>query len=333
MQRHALGGQGSVCPSSYSKLVGNCPVLSVVRGGVAVPCQVDTASMVTIITGSFFHRHFFHLRKRQCNWLGLKAANGLAIPSFGYLKMDVVVLGQHIPGRGILVVRNPEEVTLISRKTITPGILGMNILEEWYNILFEQHGSQHFHSPPFKSAAPAALHALKQCEKIKAIVNAPKPFKVKVQGRASVCLGAGTLSMVPVTCPQLESAESLLEPLGFEDGQLPEGLLVSPTLVPANKDLLYAPVVNVSSIEVWLRPSCIIGTVQPVMITSVGTTPIAVDTRGEDGCVYISTQELTTCPSIPDLKGWCSQSPLGGVTYRTVERRGNQNYKGDWGDR
>ncbi|CAL8356091.1 unnamed protein product [Gadus morhua 'NCC'] len=28
--------------------------------------------------------------------------------------------------------------------------------------------------------------------------------------------------MVPVTCPQLESAEFLLEPLGFDEEQLPE---------------------------------------------------------------------------------------------------------------
>lgn len=36
--------------------------------------------------------------------------------------------------------------------------------------------------------------------------------------------------MVLVTCTQLDSAEFLLEPLGFEDEQLPEGVLVSPGL-------------------------------------------------------------------------------------------------------
>lgn len=271
-------------------------------GGVTVPCLVDTGSMVTTITGSFFQKHFLHLQKRQCNWLGLKAANGLDIPYTGYIEMDVVVLGQHIPGRGILVVRDPEELTLKGRKTVTPGILGMNVVGECYNVLFEQHGSQLFQSPPVKSAAPAALRALKECEKIRAVINAPSPFKVKVQGKSAVCLGAGALSMVPVTCPQLESAKFLLEPLGFEDGHLPEGLLVSPTLVVAKKGLLYAPVVNVSCMEVWLPPRCVIGTVQPVRIAAAAaTTPIAVDPCGEDGCTYISTQEVTTCASIPDL--------------------------------
>ena len=91
--------------------------------------------------------------------------------------------------------------------------------------------SSSFHSPPVRSAAPAAQRALRQCEKIKAVVNAATPFKVKMMGKSLFCITAGCLTMVPVTCPQLESAEFLLEPLSFEEEQLPEGLLVSPTLV------------------------------------------------------------------------------------------------------
>ncbi|CAL8286205.1 unnamed protein product [Boreogadus saida] len=72
------------------------------------------------------------------------------------------------------------------------------------------------------SAAPAARRALRHCEQIQAIENAPTPFKVKVHGKLPVCLEAGALTMVPVTCPQLESAEFLLEPLSFDGEQLPE---------------------------------------------------------------------------------------------------------------
>lgn len=50
-----------------------------------------------------------------------------------------------------------------------------------------------------------------------------------------------------------------------------------------------------------IPPRCVIATVQPVMVTSAGTMPIAVDPCGEDGCVYISTQQATTCSCIPDL--------------------------------
>lgn len=34
--------------------MGKCPVLSVVMGGVAVPCLIDTGSMVTTVTEFFF---------------------------------------------------------------------------------------------------------------------------------------------------------------------------------------------------------------------------------------------------------------------------------------
>ena len=55
-------------------------------GGVSVSCLVDTGSMVSTITESFFQEQFAHLdRLRSCHWLQLRAANGLAIPHIGYL--------------------------------------------------------------------------------------------------------------------------------------------------------------------------------------------------------------------------------------------------------
>ncbi|KAK0153970.1 hypothetical protein N1851_003937 [Merluccius polli] len=134
----------------------------------------------------------------------------------------------------------------------------MNVLSECYEALFEQLGSQLFHSPLIKSVTPAARQALRQCERIKAVINATRPFKVRVQKKASICLKAGALTMVPVTCPQLESVEFLLEPLSLEEEHLPAGLLVFPTLVCARKGLLYAPVVNVNNAEVtrsYMDPS------------------------------------------------------------------------------
>ncbi|CAL8400552.1 unnamed protein product [Arctogadus glacialis] len=87
-------------------------------------------------------------------------------------------------------------------------------------------------SEGLQSAAPAARRALRHCEQIQAIENAPKPFKVKVHGKLPVCLEAGALTMVPVICPQLESAEFLLEPLGFDGEQLPEGVQPGQSGVP-----------------------------------------------------------------------------------------------------
>lgn len=53
-------------------------------GGVAVPCLVDTGSIVSTVTERFFLKRFARWgvdRLHSCNWLQLWAANGLAIPS------------------------------------------------------------------------------------------------------------------------------------------------------------------------------------------------------------------------------------------------------------
>ncbi|KAL1259109.1 hypothetical protein QQF64_009686 [Cirrhinus molitorella] len=93
---------------------------------------------------------------------------------------------------------------------------------------------------------------------------------VRVQGKTPVRVAAGTMTMIPVTCPQVSGAvvEFLLEPPRSEENTLPEGLLLSPSLVYAERGLVYAPIVNVGSTEIWVAPRCIIGTVQVVKVLS-----------------------------------------------------------------
>lgn len=57
VQSHMLGGTvdgSSVDSFVYDRLVGPCPMLSVKMSNVDVPCLVDTGSMVTTVTESFF---------------------------------------------------------------------------------------------------------------------------------------------------------------------------------------------------------------------------------------------------------------------------------------
>lgn len=67
--------------SNISKpLLGSCPVVEVVMGGVKVKCLLVTGSMVTTITELLFKESFHHWgapRLKSCGWLALKAANGL----------------------------------------------------------------------------------------------------------------------------------------------------------------------------------------------------------------------------------------------------------------
>ena len=111
LQSHSLGGAatGSQAVSrnlDASGLISSCPHLDVEMGGVKVPCLVDTGSMVSTISESFFRQHlepWGQERLRSCHWLELRAANGLTIPYLGYLELDV----QLMPQCGVLVVRDP----------------------------------------------------------------------------------------------------------------------------------------------------------------------------------------------------------------------------------
>ncbi|KAG5286801.1 hypothetical protein AALO_G00018940 [Alosa alosa] len=121
----------------------SCPHLDVTLGGVTVSCLIDTGSMVSTVTESFFLQHFEpwgQQRLQSCHWLQLRAANGLAIPYIGYLELDVELCGKLMPKCGVLVVKDPPG----GLSSLVPGVLGMNVLCKCYQELFGQHGSALF---------------------------------------------------------------------------------------------------------------------------------------------------------------------------------------------
>lgn len=129
----------NVGPGLVKQLVGKCPVIQVTMGGVPVPCLVDTGSMVTTITVSFFDQHFKSWgehRLRGFGWLTLMAANGLAILYIRYLELDLQVLGKTIPQCGVLVIRDPLCPRTQQCPDDTPGLLGMNAIHECYQELY-----------------------------------------------------------------------------------------------------------------------------------------------------------------------------------------------------
>lgn len=70
MQSHTLemGTLGSKVDSqAFSSLVGSCPTLNVKMGTVDVLCLLDTGSMVTTLTESYFNYYFSDLSKGGIN--------------------------------------------------------------------------------------------------------------------------------------------------------------------------------------------------------------------------------------------------------------------------
>lgn len=236
-------------------------------GGVMVPCLVDTGSMVSTVTESFFLQHFAPWgvdRLQSCHWLQLRAANGLAIPYIGYLELDVALCGKVFHGCGILVVRDPPGAS-----SSVSGILGMNVIRRCYRDLFGAHGAALFSLPVVTQAPGSVIEALQQCHQ--STTRHPKDLfgTARVRGPWAVRIPGGVMQFVASTCPEQFSGQDVL----FEPPQsgLPAGLLASPCLVQAVRGTAYIPVVNVGTTEVLLYPRTSLGALSCAQVVSLPT--------------------------------------------------------------
>ncbi|TWW77698.1 Retrovirus-related Pol polyprotein from transposon 17.6 [Takifugu flavidus] len=271
LQSHSPAG---VNPGSVGvlELMSACPHVNVSMGGVQVPCLVDTGSMVSTVTESWFLQNlqpWGHDRLRSCNWLKLKAANGLAIPYVGYLELDVKICGTFVPRCGVLVVR--DHLGEVSSEV--PGILGMNIIRRCYHDLFGQHGQALFNLPSVTEAPWSVTLALQMWSQQP---SSHLTGKVKVRGRKACRIRGGTMKIVVAMCSEQFSGRSVLfEP--SENG-LPAGLLASPALVRVVRGTAYILIVNVGTTSVLLYPRTIAGTLDEGCIVSMPAGVIEVPT-------------------------------------------------------
>lgn len=227
---HSSGGAsiGSNDPWSRlgdaAKLISACPHIDVEMDGVPASCLVDTGSMVTTITESFFRKNFEPWgedRLRACHWLELKATNGLAIPNIGYLELKVVLCDKLMPHYGVLVVRDPPG----HAESKVPRVLGMNLICKCYHELFGQYGPALFGEASV-SLPTALVEALQRCHV--AIVQTPPtpPGRVRVRGKAACRVPGGMMKIVMATCSeQFSDGTVMFEP---PEAGLPAGLLASP---------------------------------------------------------------------------------------------------------
>ena len=242
-------------------LMSSCPTTDVVFSGVHVPCLVDTGSMVSTITESFFQQQFSSWgqdRLRSCNWLRLRAANGLDIPYVGYLELDVALCGKVIPGCGVLVVKDPPGTA-----SSVPGILGMNVIRKCYRELFGTNGPSLFALPPVSHVPGPVFEALQQYHQSSVKKPSPHTGTVRVRGERTIRIPGGVLQLVASTCP---GQAVLFEPSG---SGLPCGLLASPCLVQVTRGTVYIPVVNVGTTDVLLHPRTCLGSLCGAQVISL----------------------------------------------------------------
>lgn len=287
-----------------SRLMSGCPQLVVSIGGIPVPCLIDTGSMVSTITESCFLKHFEpwgQERLKRCQWLQLRAANGLAIPYIGYMELDVELCGKIVSECGILVVRDPPGGMCAQ----VPGVLGMNVLSRCYRELFGQHGQAFFDSPPVLEVPGFVMQALQHCHEIRSQPLAEQVGQVRVRGRHQCRVPGGTMKVIVATCSEQYSGDTVLfEPL---DSGLPAGLLASPALVPVIRGTVYIPVVNVGVLDAVLYPNTLLGTLYGVYVVSL---PPGV-TEVKDEIAMVSSHVCVVEPSVQEQIESVDLSALG----------------------
>lgn len=249
--------------------------------------------MVSTVTESFFLQHFQSWgqeRLQSCNWLTLRAANGLAIPYVGYLELDVDLCGISVPQCGVLVVKDPPGGV----SSQVPGILGMNIIRRCYHVLFGQHGLALFNLPSVCGAPELVTQALQKCHQVNGRAPQCVAGQVKVRGNRACRIPGGTMKIIAATCSEQYSRTSVL----FEPSEsgLPGGLLASPALVRVVRGTAYIPIVNVGANSVLLYPRTIVGTLNEVRVVSlpagVTETPTGVATVASQAASEVSPPQI-----------------------------------------
>lgn len=268
-------------------------------------CLIDTGSMVSTITESCFLQHFEPLGREKlqsCQWLQLRAANGLPIPYIGYMEVDIVLCGRLVPGCGVLVVRDPPD----GLRDQAPGVLGMNVLSRCYQGLFGQHGPALFDLPEVSEAPCFLSQALQECQAAAATsLGEDHGGRVRLRGRQSCRIPGGTMKFVPATCSgQFADQVVFFEP---PESGLPAGLLAPSSLVQVVRGTVYVPMVNVGVIDVMLYPRSVIGTLigayvvsWPAGITEVPSMVATVNSQGvENGLGIQERIEAVDLSSLP----------------------------------
>ena len=277
---------GSPLPKS---VVGGTPTTKAKMAGMEVECLVDTGSMVTLVSETFYNQNLKSKcgRVRSCGkMLALRGANGLEIPYLGYLELDVVVGGVTVPKCGVLVLKDTA-ATVVRRRKV-PGILGTNVLAKipkWAELM-----------APDGRASTSSQGTCTPC----------KRRLVKVAGSSAVWVPPYSAMDVAVN-GALREAMAMVEPLSIP---LQGNLQVASTLVDTSKPGRCVQVVNPTGRGVWLKPKTCLGTIQDVE-----------EVVGGEQLEFVlgSNEVVVSCSVDADYEESSSQIPSSTAKYQTTE--------------
>lgn len=265
-------------------------------GGVKVPCLVDTGSMVSCVSESFFRRYFEpwgQERLQSCHWLQLRAANGLAIPYIGYLELEVQLCGKLMPNCGVLIVKDPPGGVPAQ----VPGVLAMNIIRKCYQELFGQYGMALFSQSCVLGTPPLIVQALQQCQHVNAQTHQDSSGRAKVRGKRAWRIPGGVMKIVAATCAERYSGSTVLfEPPA--SGSLPSVVSEVPPCVATLSAQTVAPTVQQQVEDVDLSS---LSTEEQLWVRSLlgQYVPIFSAYDGDLGCTNLISHDIPVADEIP----------------------------------
>ena len=219
---------------------------------VEVNCLLDTGSMVTTITESFYRDYIEPVCMDVKNdvKLNLKAANGISIPYIGYIEADIECMGNIIKNRGILIIKDTMDEETRKRKINVPGILGMNVIGQCRDIFIQQHGNHYHEKIPEIFCNSKVISAFRLCDQ----ANRPTYGFAKLSARHPIRIPAKTVTVINATGPPIpRDYSAVAEPLSYSE-HLSDSIVVVRTFVQVKKGHFYLRLANISDSDIWITP-------------------------------------------------------------------------------
>ncbi|CAG2190482.1 unnamed protein product [Mytilus edulis] len=215
------------------RLVGKCPTVSAYVAGFKVNCLVDTGSTVTTVTESFYNRFLRRCTDLQTDiTFNLKGANGTCIPYIGYVEVDIDIMGQRLPNRGVLIVKDP-----IDSYT-------------------QDYGNQYSEQVTEIAENFKLRELFKACDKNE---HCNTIGFVKLCSNSPVRIPANSVIILNGTGPNLPRLyDAVVEPL-HTSGHLPSTFIVVHTFVTVRNGRLTFRVANIGDDDIWLAPRTRVG--------------------------------------------------------------------------
>ncbi|KAI5626698.1 hypothetical protein C0J50_13742 [Silurus asotus] len=242
------------------RAVGTCPMVDLMIKGVPVSCLLDTGSQVSTITEGFFREHSFGDESdvlATSNWLKITAANGLEIPYLGYMELDVEVMGMVLPECGFLIIKgNPCPASV-------PVLIGMNIISKCRQIVHAE----------FDTTLGGSLDsnwrvAFQQAQSVELV---ERVSFARTVGKTPTHVPAWSVTTVLIKGKESCKKDGSAWLVESANTPLPDGLVVVPTLVPAEVPVCPVRILNLSQEDLWLQPRARLGMLSPVDSYGVGS--------------------------------------------------------------